>query len=76
MIAVRKGPVLAHNLRYALRGKSLLPFISKPLTLGLISTGDRCAVMSWGRLALAGKWVWRWKDHIDRRFMAKYKRPV
>jgi selenide, water dikinase len=73
--AVRKGPVLAHNLRYALHGKPLLPFIIGPEALGLISTGDRCAVMAWGRFALAGKWVWQWKDFIDRRFMAKYRRP-
>jgi pyridine nucleotide-disulfide oxidoreductase family protein len=75
VFAVRKGPVLAHNLRCALRDKSLLPFITKPSALGLISTGDRCAVMAWGRFALAGKWVWRWKDFIDRRFMAKYREP-
>ncbi|MBP8295125.1 MAG: FAD-dependent oxidoreductase [Burkholderiales bacterium] len=75
VFAVRKGPVLAHNLRAALRDKPLLPFITKSSALGLITTGDRYAVMAWGRFALAGKWVWRWKDFIDRRFMAKYRRP-
>lgn len=75
VFAVRKGPVLAHNLRAALRGKPLLPFITGPTALGLITTGDRYAVMAWGRFALAGKWVWRWKDFIDRRFMAKYRHP-
>ena len=75
VFAVRKGPVLAHNLRAALRGKPLLPFITKPSALGLITTGDRYAVMAWGRFALAGQWVWRWKDFIDRRLMAKYRRP-
>ena len=75
VFAVRKGPVLAHNLRAALRGKPMLPFITKPSALGLITTGDRYAVMAWGRFALAGRWVWRWKDFIDRRFMAKYRRP-
>jgi len=73
VFAVRKGPVLAHNLRCALNDRAPMPFISKPTALSLISTGDRCAVMSWGGFSLAGGWVWRWKDFIDRRFMAKYK---
>lgn len=76
VFAVRKGPVLAHNLRCALGDKPLLPFITKSSALGLISTGDRYAVMAWGRFALAGRWVWRWKDFIDRRFMAKYRTPL
>ncbi|MEO8133895.1 MAG: FAD-dependent oxidoreductase, partial [Betaproteobacteria bacterium] len=54
VFAVRKGPILAHNLRCALAGGRMLPFITKPSALGLISTGDRCAVMSWGSIALAG----------------------
>jgi selenide,water dikinase len=73
VFAVRKGPVLAHNLRASLRGEPLQPFATKPSALSLITTGDRCAVMSWGRLALEGPLVWRWKDWIDRRFMAKYR---
>ena len=73
VFAVRQAPVLAHNLRCALHEEPLLPFITKPTALGLISTGDRYAVMSWGRFALAGRWVWRWKDAIDRRFMEKYR---
>jgi selenide,water dikinase len=73
VFAVRKGPVLAHNLRASLRGEALQPFVTKPSALSLITTGDRSAVMSWGPFALEGTLVWRWKDWIDRRFMAKYR---
>ena len=75
VFAVRAGPVLAENMRRSLLAEALLPFGTKPSALALISTGDRYALMAWGRFALAGKWVWRWKDFIDRRFMARYRRP-
>jgi hypothetical protein len=29
-------------------------------------------VGAWGRLAFHGGWAWRWKDRIDRRFVARY----
>ena len=60
-IAVRQGPVLARNLRLALGGLSPEPFRSPERTLSLISCGARYAVASWGRLALEGAWIWRWR---------------
>ena len=70
--AVRQGPPLADNLRRCLVGQVLEPYFPQPRALNLISTGDRYAIASWGPLCVQGAWVWRWKDHIDRKFMRRY----
>lgn len=68
--AVRQAPVLMHNLRAALSGGRLRSYKPQRDYLKLVSTGDRRAVADKWRLPLDGAWLWRWKDRIDRRFMA------
>ena len=74
VFAVRQGPPLATNLRRAVEGKALMAYRPQSRWLALISTGDRFAVASRGAIGFGGAWVWRWKDWIDRRFMAKFSR--
>jgi pyridine nucleotide-disulfide oxidoreductase family protein len=75
VFAVRAGPTLAGNLRAALAGQPLVPHMSSARFLSLISTGNKYAIASWGPLAWQGKWVWRWKDRIDRRWINGIKEP-
>lgn len=68
--AVRQAPVLDANLRRHLQQQPLQSYHPQRHFLSLLATGDRDAVGARGIWPLAGRWVWRWKDRIDRRFMA------
>jgi selenide,water dikinase len=70
---VRQGPVLARNLRHALRGEDLEEHVPQRDHLVLIGTGDGRAIGGRGRfIAFEGRLAWRLKDWLDRRFMRRF----
>lgn len=73
VFAVRSGPPLADNLRRALLGRPLQPFVPQSRYLVLIGTGDERAIATRGGLAAEGAWAWRLKEWIDRRWMRGYR---
>jgi selenide, water dikinase len=73
VFAVRQGLPLTTNLRRAVEGLPLVPYLPQRHWLALISTGDKYAVASRGWIGFAGGGVWQWKDWIDRRFMRKFQ---
>ncbi len=72
VFAVREAPVLYHNLRAALGVGAMRAYHPQRDYLKLVSTGFRGAVADKAGLRLGGRWLWRWKDRIDRKFMRKF----
>ena len=73
VFAVRAGPALAANLRAALTGGEPAPHRTGKRYLALLSAGGHYAIGAWNGFSLGGRWAWRWKDRIDRRFIARYR---
>ncbi|UTA48193.1 selenide, water dikinase SelD [Simiduia sp. 21SJ11W-1] len=75
VFAVRQAPVLAHNLRAWLLKLPLNRYRAQRAFLSMLSLGDGQALATrvGGWLPVfSGGWVWRWKNRIDKRFMAMF----
>ena len=72
VFAVRQAPVLWENLHAILDGRPLRDFRPQQDFLRLLNLGDGRALGQYRALTFTGRWVWRWKDRIDRRFLAQF----
>jgi selenide,water dikinase len=70
--AMRAGPVLAENLHRAAQGKKLRRWRPQRSALAILGLGDGRALAWRYGAALSGEVIWRWKDRIDRSWMAQY----
>ncbi|MCM5569083.1 FAD-dependent oxidoreductase [Burkholderiaceae bacterium FT117] len=68
--ALRQGPALAESIA---RGSDAAPYRAQRRALALLNRCDGSAIAIRGPLAAAGAWAWRWKDDIDRRFIARFR---
>lgn len=73
LYAVRQSPVLWENLKNCLLGKPLKAFIPQKRFLSILSTGNREALLIYGKISIHGKWPWLLKQRIDRKFMKSYQ---
>ena len=73
LYAVRAGPVLAHNIRALVNDTGLKPYKPQRAAMYLVSTGDKYAIGTRNGVTFSGRWVWRLKDWIDRRFIRRFK---
>ncbi len=71
--AVRAGPILAANLRTALSAETPRPWRPQRHALVILGTADGSAIATRGGLTLSGRWAWRLKNAIDRRFMQRFR---
>ena len=73
VFAVRQAPVLFENLRRYVLGEKLKPYAPQKDFLSLMATGARHGIANRGPVVVQGRWIWRWKDHIDQTFMNKFR---
>ncbi|MDA1330886.1 MAG: FAD-dependent oxidoreductase [Proteobacteria bacterium] len=71
--ALKQAAVLTTNINNLVNDRPLERYIPQKHALALISAGSKYAVASRNILCTSGKWVWHWKDYIDRNFMGKFR---
>jgi len=73
--AVRQGMTLADNLRCVVADMHLQPYQPRDKALLILTCGRRYAIAMRGGWSAEGRWVWWWKNWIDRRWLRTLERP-
>jgi selenide,water dikinase len=72
VFAVREAPYLFDNLRARLSGGKMRNYHPQNDYLKLISLGGKSALAEKLGTARRGALLWKWKNHIDRKFMDQF----
>ena len=67
--ALRQGQALAESFRRLVQGQAAAAYRPQRKALLLLSCGARYAIAQRGGWTAEGRWVWWWKDAIDRRWI-------
>jgi len=70
--AVRENPILLHNLHAALSGGAFQPFKPQEVYLLILNMGDDTGIFNRKSLTFGGKFAFKLKDRIDRKFMKSF----
>ncbi len=71
--AVREAPVLFDNLRAALGAGQMRRYVPQKDYLKLISLGGKSALAERLGTSFSGPLMWKWKNHIDQKFMNRFR---
>ncbi|MTI03877.1 selenide, water dikinase SelD [Roseibium sp. RKSG952] len=71
--AVREAPILLNNLRAALGSGRMRHYVPQKDYLKLISLGGKSALAERLGTSFSGPVMWKWKNHIDQKFMNKFR---
>ena len=74
-MAVRMAPTLVANVLAHVEGREPQPFLRGRMPLQIINLCDGTAIAVTARLALRSRLALRIKRRIDRRFIARFRRP-
>lgn len=67
--ALRQGETLAESFRSVVQGRPPRIYRPQPHALMLLSCGRRYALGQRGGWSAEGRWLWWWKNHLDRRWV-------